>query len=103
VGCDERFIHLDGSQPMAVISPAYLGILLQQSTGRQILGLNRDARFVKPDSLNASLQYDYNSQSGKAPPPGAEGADQGNGVRSIRRHHRQIQIEPLLRKTHFPL
>ncbi len=43
------------------------------------LGINKDARFPKPDSINAALQYDYNKQYEKAPPPGAEGVDQGNG------------------------
>jgi penicillin-binding protein 1A len=80
VGCDERFIHLDGlSADGGHIARPIWEYFFSKALADKSLGLNRDARFVKPDSLNASLQYDYNSQSGKAPPPGAEGADQGNG------------------------
>jgi penicillin-binding protein 1A len=80
VGCDERFIHLDdkGSDGGHIARPIW-EYFFNKALADKSLGLSRDARFVKPDSLNASLQYDYNSQSGKAPPPGAEGADQGNG------------------------
>jgi penicillin-binding protein 1A len=80
VGCDERFIHLDdkGSDGGHIARPIW-EYFFSKALADKSLGLNRTERFVKPDSLSNSLQYDYNSASEKAPPPGAEGTDQGNG------------------------
>ena len=80
VGCDERFIHLDdkGSDGGHIARPIW-EYFFSKALADKSLGLSRTERFVKPDSLNTSMQYDYNSQAEKAPPPGAEGADQGNG------------------------
>jgi len=80
VGCDERFIHLnDKSDDGGHIARPIWEFFFSKALADKSLGLDRSARFVKPDSLNANLQYDYNSQAEKAPPPGAEGTDQGNG------------------------
>ena len=80
VGCDERFIHLDdNSSDGGHIARPISEYFFSKALADKSLGLSRTERFVKPDSLNTSLQYDYNSQAEKAPPPGAEGADQGNG------------------------
>ena len=80
VGCDDRFIQLEGrSSDGGHIARPIWENFFRLALADKSLGLNRNARFTKPDSLNANLQYDYNSQYEKAPPPGAEGVDQGNG------------------------
>ena len=80
VGCDERFIHLDDkSSDGGHIARPIWEFFFTKALADKSLGLDRNARFVKPDSLNSNLQYDYNSQLGKAPPAGAQGDDQGNG------------------------
>ena len=80
VGCDDRFIQLEGqsSDGGHIARPIWENFFRLALADRS-LGLDKNARFAKPDSLNASLQYDYNNQYEKAPPPGAEGVDQGNG------------------------
>ncbi|HEV3324536.1 MAG TPA: transglycosylase domain-containing protein [Puia sp.] len=79
VGCDERFIHLDGgSADGGHIARPIWEYFFSKALADKSLGLDRSARFTKPDSLNSNLQYDYN-QVEKALPPGAEGTDQGNG------------------------
>lgn len=80
VGCDDRFIQLEGrSSDGGHIARPIWENFFHLALADKSLGLDKNARFIKPDSLNASLQYDYNNQYEKAPPPGAEGADQGNG------------------------
>ncbi len=80
VGCDNRFIQLEGrSSDGGHIARPIWENFFRLALADKSLGLNKDARFPKPDSINASLQYDYNKQYEKAPPPGAEGVDQGNG------------------------
>jgi penicillin-binding protein 1A len=80
VGCDDRFIQLEGrsSDGGHIARPIWENFFRLALSDRS-LGLNRTSLFVQPDSLNAALQYDYNNQYEKAPPPGAEGVDQGNG------------------------
>ena len=80
VGCDNRFIQLEGkSSDGGHIARPIWENFFRLALADKSLGLNKDARFPKPDSINAALQYDYNKQYEKAPPPGAEGVDQGNG------------------------
>jgi len=81
VGCDDRFIHLgagigDGGQAARPIWEYFFDKALADKT----LGLNRNARFAKPDSIPAADLYaGGNGIIEKTPPPGAEGLDQGNG------------------------
>jgi penicillin-binding protein 1A len=80
VGCDDRFIQLEGqSSDGGHIARPIWENFFRLALADKSLGLDKNARFARPDSLNASLQYDYNNQYEKAPPPGAEGVDQGNG------------------------
>lgn len=80
VGCDDRFIQLEGrSSDGGHIARPIWENFFRLALADKSLGLNRAALFAQPDSVNAALQYDYNSQYEKAPPPGAEGVDQGNG------------------------
>ncbi|HEV2482653.1 MAG TPA: transglycosylase domain-containing protein [Puia sp.] len=80
VGCDDRFIQLEGrSSDGGHIARPIWENFFRLALADKSLGLDKNARFTKPDSLNASLQYDYNHQYENPPPPGAEGIDQGNG------------------------
>src|SRR6201999_2042950 len=61
VGCDERFIHLDGiSADGGHIARPIWEYFFAKTLADKSLGFDKSARFVKPDSLNANLQYDYN-------------------------------------------
>ncbi len=82
VGCDDRFIHMgagvgDGGQAARPIWEYFFDKALADKT----LGLNRNARFPKPDSIPAGSLYTdgVGGLVEKTPPPGAEGLDQGNG------------------------
>jgi penicillin-binding protein 1A len=79
VGCDERFIHLesrssDGGHVARPVWEYFFDKVLADKT----LGLDRSARFVKPDSLRAGENFDY-SKLEKIAVPGAQGDNQGNG------------------------
>ena len=80
VGCDDRFIHLNsggslGAQAARPVWEYFFNKALADNT----LGLNKEARFARPDSVRTEEQYDYRNLIEKTPPPGAEGTDQGNG------------------------
>jgi penicillin-binding protein 1A len=80
VGCDDRFIHLESrsSDGGHVARPVW-EYFFEKALADKTLGLDKNARFSKPDSIRAGEQYDYNSLMEKAPPPGAQGENQGNG------------------------
>jgi penicillin-binding protein 1A len=84
IGCDDRFIHMgagvgDGGQAARPIWEYFFDKALADKT----LGLNRNARFSKPDSVPpGSLYASGDGIIEKTPPPGAEGVDQGNGSAS---------------------
>jgi penicillin-binding protein 1A len=80
VGCDDRFIRMEARSADGghVVRPIW-EYFFQKALADKSLGLDKNARFPKPDSIRANELYDYNNQLEKAPPPGAEGADQGNG------------------------
>ena len=80
VGCDDPFIHLedkqdDGGHVARPIWESFFSKVLADKS----LGLDRDARFTRPDSLAQSKQYGYQNVLDKNAVPGAAGADQGNG------------------------
>ena len=81
IGCDDRFIHMgagvgDGGQAARPIWEYFM----QSALADKSLGLNRNARFAKPDSIPPSSLYaGGDGIIEKTPPPGAEGVDQGNG------------------------
>jgi penicillin-binding protein 1A len=79
VGCDDPFIRLEkklgeGGHAARPIWEYFFAKALADKT----LGLNRQAKFVLPESLKDNMM-DYQNIIQKTPPPGAEGADQGNG------------------------
>ena len=80
VGCDDRFIRMEARSADGghVVRPIW-EYFFEKALADKSLGLDRGARFAKPDSIPARELYDYNNQLEKAPPPGAEGIDQGNG------------------------
>jgi len=80
VGCDDRFIHLNsggslGAQAARPVWEYFFSKALADNT----LGLDKQARFARPDSVRPGELYDYQNLIEKTPPPGAEGTDQGNG------------------------
>ena len=41
--------------------------------------IDRQAKFIQPENMRNELMYDYMNVIEKTAPPGAEGANQGNG------------------------
>src|SRR5579862_157205 len=80
IGCDDRFISLDGrlgegGHAAAPIWEYFFAKVLADKT----LGLDKKTKFVQPENMQIQGTYDYGNLISKTPPPGAEGADQGNG------------------------
>jgi penicillin-binding protein 1A len=80
IGCDARFIHLesglgDGGRAAAPIWEAFF----QKVYADKTLGIDKNARFVQPENMNNQQNMDYSPLTDLTLPPGAEGADQGNG------------------------
>ena len=80
IGCDARFIRLEsglgyGAQAARPIWEYFFTKVLADKT----LGIDRTAKFIPPENMRKEMMYDYMNIIEKTPPPGAEGADQGNG------------------------
>src|SRR5580704_2423980 len=80
IGCDDRFIRLDGrlgegGHAAAPIWEYFFAKALADKT----LGLDKKTKFVQPENMQIQGTYDYGNLISKTPPPGAEGADEGNG------------------------
>ena len=80
IGCDARFIHLEsglgyGAQAARPIWEYFFSKVLADKT----LGIDRQAKFIQPENMRNEKMYDYMNLIDKTAPPGAEGADQGNG------------------------
>jgi penicillin-binding protein 1A len=80
IGCDARFIHLEsglgyGAQAARPIWEYFFAKTLADKT----LGIERQAKFIQPENMRNEMMYDYMNIIDKTAPPGAEGADQGNG------------------------
>lgn len=80
VGCDDRFIQITSNQGMggAAARPIY-EYFLQKVYADKTLGIEKDARFIQPESMKNEAMFDYMNMIDQTPPPGAEGTDQGNG------------------------
>ncbi|GAO43282.1 penicillin-binding protein 1A [Flavihumibacter petaseus] len=80
IGCDDRFIRLEsglgygGRAAMPIWEYFFQKVYADKS-----LGIDREARFTQPESIRKEFNYDYTPIIDQLPPPGAEGADQGNG------------------------
>jgi penicillin-binding protein 1A len=80
IGCDDRFIHLEGglgygAQAARPIWEYFFAKVLADKS----LGIDRQAKFVQPENVRNGMIYDYTKLIEKTAPPGAEGANQGNG------------------------
>ncbi len=80
VGCEDQFIRMEsklgeGGKAARPIWEYFFAKALADKN----LGLNRQAKFIQPETLKSNQMYDYIKIIDKTPPPGAEGNDQGNG------------------------
>jgi penicillin-binding protein 1A len=85
VGCDDRFIRFESTsvgQGGFAAMPIFRNFY-QKAFADKTLGLDKTARFFKPENLNKEAMYDYMlEEMQKQLPPGAEGEDIGNGEAS---------------------
>ncbi len=78
VGFDDRFIRNEG-EGSRMARPIWEAFF-KKVYGDKTLGIDRDARFVKPPELENEINSaDIMDLIDKTPPPGAEGEDQGVG------------------------
>ncbi len=80
IGCDDRFIRLESG--LGYGGRAALPIweyFFQKAFADKTLGLDKQIKFVQPENMKTDQMYDYMNILDKTPPPGAEGADVGNG------------------------
>ncbi len=83
IGCDDRFIRLEsklgeGGHSAMPIWEYFFSKVLADKT----LGIDRQVKFVQPENMNSVGTFSYQGIIDKTPPPGAEGADVGNGQAS---------------------
>jgi penicillin-binding protein 1A len=80
VGCDDPFIRLGGALGYggAAARPVW-EYFFQKVYADKTLGIEKDARFVQPENMRNDAMFDYYNIIDQAPPPGAEGENQGNG------------------------
>jgi penicillin-binding protein 1A len=80
IGCDDRFIRLEGGLGYGgQASRPIWEYFYQKIYADKTLGIDQNARFVQPEKLRNEAQFDYMNIIDQAPPPGAEGEDQGVG------------------------
>jgi penicillin-binding protein 1A len=79
IGCDDRFIRLEGGLGYggAAARPIW-EYFFSKAFGDKNLGLDRQAKFVAPESMR-NQYFDYYPTE-HTPPPGAEGEDVGSGA-----------------------
>jgi penicillin-binding protein 1A len=80
IGCDDRFIRLEGG--LGYGGKAALPIweyFFQKVYADKTLGIDKESRFAQPEQMRNEAMYDYMNIIDQSPPPGAEGTDQGNG------------------------
>jgi penicillin-binding protein 1A len=80
IGCDDRFIHLEGGLGYgAQAARPIWEYFFNKVLGDKTLGIDRLAKFVQPEDMRKGMMYDYQNLIEKTAPPGAEGANEGNG------------------------
>jgi penicillin-binding protein 1A len=80
IGCDDRFISLDGGLGNGGKSAAPIWeYFFNKALADKTLALDKQAKFVEPENMKIEGMYDYQNIIDKTPPPGAEGIDAGNG------------------------
>jgi penicillin-binding protein 1A len=80
IGCDDRFIHLEGglgygAQAARPIWEYFFAKVMADKT----LGISQNAKFIQPENMRQDRMFDYQNLIDKTAPPGAEGANEGNG------------------------
>lgn len=77
IGCDDRFIRLDGGlgEGGRAARPIW-EYFFQKALGDKTLGLDKTAKFVQPENMRSSYDIPLADTS---PDPGAEGENVGNG------------------------
>jgi len=81
IGCDDRFVRLEGG--LGYGGKAAMPIweyFFNKAFADKSLGLDKQMKFVAPENLKNESLYDYIDIVDQSPPPGAEGADVGNGA-----------------------
>jgi penicillin-binding protein 1A len=79
IGCDDRFIRLEGGLGYGgKASRPIWEYFFQKVYADKTLGIDRQAKFIQPESVRDGLMMSYQNFD-PTPPPGAEGDDQGNG------------------------
>jgi penicillin-binding protein 1A len=84
IGCEDQFIRMDNNylgQGAQAARPIY-EYFMAKALADKNLGLNKQAKFLQPESLKSDMMYDYMKIIDKKPPPGAEGENEGNGKAS---------------------
>lgn len=80
IGCDDRFIRLEGGLGYGgQASRPIWEYFFQKVYADKTLGIDQNAQFIQPEQLRNEAQFDYMNIIDQAPPPGAEGEDQGVG------------------------
>jgi penicillin-binding protein 1A len=80
IGCDARFIHLEGGLGYgAQAARPIWEYFFQKVLADKTLGIDRQAKFIQPENMRNEMMYDYQNLIEKTAPPGAEGANEGNG------------------------
>lgn len=79
LGCDDRFIQLQGGLGYGVQAARPIWeYFFAKVLADKNLGLNKQAKFVQPESMKNQF-LDYEHMIDRTVPPGAEGLDEGNG------------------------
>lgn len=81
IGCDNRFIRLEGGlgyggQAARPVWEYFFKKVYEDKT----LGMDKQAKFVQPENMRSEMLYDYMNIQDSAPPPGAEGVQDGNSA-----------------------
>jgi penicillin-binding protein 1A len=81
VGCEDQFIRMESKlgEGAAAARPIW-EYFFAKALADKNLGLNRQAKFIQPETLKADMMYDYKKIIDKKPPPGAEDANPGNNA-----------------------
>jgi penicillin-binding protein 1A len=81
VGCDDRFVRLENNLGMGgqAARPIW-EYFFKKVYADKTLGIDKDAKFIKPEVMENKAMMDYNPMTDTQPEAGAEGTDQGNGT-----------------------
>jgi penicillin-binding protein 1A len=80
IGCDNQFIRLENNLGMGgqAARPIW-EYFFKKVYADKTLGIDKDAKFIKPEVMENQAQMDYNPMYDQKPEAGAQLDDQGNG------------------------